>query len=114
MSLQDYFKSNGDKIGATVAVAIIVASIVGFRRRSTPMALFVSNVSSALLAGLLFPVAQTYGYSWEVAIPVIGLGSGTCAFAAFSVLMRVADRLEARGDQLADRVIDKVLPESKE
>lgn len=114
MNLREYFEINADKLAAAVIGTVIVTSAIGFRKRSTGMAMFVSNMGSAGAALMLLPVLQHYGYDWEVAVPIDVLAAGAFTHAAFSVLMRIADRIEARGNELADKVIDKYLPGGKD
>jgi hypothetical protein len=110
VNIREYLKAHSDEMMWAVLAAIFVAAIIGFRRKSTGMANFVACVSAALLAAMAYPLADKMGYSWEYIIPGVAVVCGGLSYTFFSMLIRVSDRIETRGDELADRVIDRVLP----
>jgi hypothetical protein len=110
MSLRAFLELHADKIALAVFLAVSIGGVVGFRRRTTPLANFVSCVGSALLGAAGVIIAVHHGYDALAHIAIIGIAAGTLGYAAIGLLMKLADLLEARSDSLAKRVLDKYLP----
>ena len=109
MSLRDWIISQLDNLMATVFIAVVIAALVGFYKRSTGMAIFTSCASSTVLALLSYLVGNSWGYDWRLLIPVLGVGAGMCSVALFKVAIKFSDRLEARDQEIADKLINKGL-----
>lgn len=107
MSIRDWLAENGDNLAATIFVSVVVAALVGFRKRSTGMAIFLSGASAATMSLIAYPILTRWGYDWSVGVSILAPLSGACSWAVFGILMKVADRLEARNAELADKLIDK-------
>ncbi len=107
MTIREWLSANGDDIAATVFMSVIVAALVGFRKRSTGMAIFLSGASAATLSLIAYPALTSYGYDWRTGVSILGPLAGACSWAIFGILMKISDRLEARNTELADAAIDK-------
>lgn len=107
MTLREWLAQNGDDIAATIFVSVVVAALVGFRKRSTGMAIFLSGASAATLSLMAYPLLTRWGYDWSVGVSVLAPLSGACSWAIFGILMKISDRLEARNTEIADKLINK-------
>ena len=109
MTLRDWLAQHIDDLLATVFIAVIVAALVGFIKRSTGMAVFISCSASATLVMLLYPWISDLGYDWKRVVPGLGVVAGLCAVALFKIAMSFADRLDARNTEIADKLINKAV-----
>ncbi len=107
MTLREWLSAQMDNLGATIFIAILVAALIGFIKRSTGAAVFIACSCSATLVLILFPWVSDWGYSWQKVVPVLGVGSGFLALGLFSIAMKMADRLQARDVEIADKLINK-------
>lgn len=107
MTLRDWLSHNSDDLFATVFVAILVALGVGFRKRSTGLAIFLSGFSAAALVVVAYPIFTSYGYDWRIGVSVLAPVCGACSWAIFGVLVALSDRIDARRSQIADKLVDK-------
>lgn len=107
MTLREWLAANGDDVTATIFVSVVVAALVGFRKRSTGVAIFLSGASAATLSLIAYPVLTSWGYDWRAGVSILGPLAGACSWAIFGILMKISDRLEARNTELADKLINK-------
>ena len=107
MTLRDWLAQHWDDLCATVFMAVVVAALVGFFKRSTGMAVFISCTAATMLVLMVFPWATELGYGWDRTVPILGPASGLCAVALFKIAIKFAERLEARDTELADKIINK-------
>jgi hypothetical protein len=107
--MRDWLQLHLDDFMATMFVAVIVAALVGFIRRSTGAAVFVSCSSSATLVLIAYPWISDLGFDWKRVVPGLGVVSGLCAVALFKIAMSFADRLGKRDTEIADSQINKGL-----
>jgi hypothetical protein len=105
--MREWLSTHLDDFMATMFVAVIVAALVGFIRRSTGAAVFVSCSSSATLVLIAYPWISDLGFDWKRVVPGLGVVSGLCAVALFKIAMSFADRLGKRDEEIANRLIDK-------
>ena len=106
-TLREWLESHTDDLAATVFAAVVVASLVGFRRRSTGAASFVSACYGAMMAIIIYPVVSAYGYGWQFGLGIVGPLCGALAWAIIGVLTRLSDRVDERSTEIADKIIDK-------
>lgn len=104
--MREWFHAHLDDLMATLFVAVVVAALVGFLRRSTGIAVFISCSCSATLVLIAFPWLSDF-WDWKKLVPILGVTAGLCAVALFKIAMRFSDRLEARDTEIADRLINK-------
>lgn len=107
-SLRTWLIASGDWLVGTVVMSLLTSSVVGWRKRSTGAALLMSHVASGILSIFLFIVGKVLKYDPMLIIVVAGPIGGSCSYAAFSLLLKLNDRLEVRGNELADKIIDRV------
>jgi hypothetical protein len=107
-SLRGWLIHYGDWLVATILMALGTSSVVGWRKRSNGIALLMSHISSGILAIFLFVIGRTLKYDPLTIVVVAGPIGGSCSYAAFSLLLKLNDRLEVRGNQIADGIIDRV------
>ena len=105
--MREWLQQHIDDLLATMFLAIIVAALVGFIRRSTGMAVFISCACSATLVLVVFPWVSDFGYDWKRTVPVLGVGSGICAVAMFKIAMAFSDKLESKDKEIAGKLMDK-------
>lgn len=106
MTLRDWLSNHADDLGATIFLSVIVAALVGFIKRSTGAAVFISCLASAMVVLIVFPwVSETW--DWQHIVPVLGPLAGVCGLALFKVAMKFSDRLEERDAEIADDLINK-------
>lgn len=109
MTLREWLSMQMDNLMATVFIAVVVAALVGFYRRSTGMAVFVACWASSVLAVLGYLVGNAWGYDWRVLVPALGVGSGFCGVAFFKIAMKFSERLEAQDAEIGKRLADKAV-----
>lgn len=113
MTLREWLAVHMDNLMATVFFAVVISALVGFFKRSTGMAIFVSCTSATVLALLGYLIGSAWGYDWKILIPTLGVGAGFCAVGLFKIAIKFAERVEkqdaAIGKKLADRAIGKVV-----
>ncbi len=105
--MREWLSSHLDDFLATMFVAVVVAALVGFIKRSTGMAVFMSCSASATLVLIAFPWVSDFGWDWKRVVPLLGVVSGLGAVGLFKVAMAFADRLGTRDQEIADRLINK-------
>ena len=105
--MREWFEQHLDDLMATLFVAVIVAALVGFIRRSTGAAVFISCFASATLVLIIYPWVSDLGFDWKRMVPILGAGSGLCAVGLFKIAMAFSDRLGERDKEIADELIDK-------
>lgn len=113
MTLREWLAIHMDNLMATVFFAVVISALVGFFKRSTGMAIFVSCTSATVLALLGYLIGSAWGYDWRILIPTLGVGAGFCAVGLFKIAMKASDRLEERsaeaGRKLADKALGKIV-----
>jgi hypothetical protein len=107
VSLREWLLLHWDDLIATEFMAVVVAALVGFFKRSTGMAVFVSCTAATVLVLMLFPLLSSWGYDWRTLVTVLGPGAGLFAVVLFRIAIKIADRLEARDAEVADKLINK-------
>lgn len=107
MSMREWLALHWDDLMATIFMAVVVAALTGFFRRSTGMAVFIACTSASILVLILFPFLQGWGYDWRVTVPVLGPAAGLFAVGLFKIAVKISDRLGDRDTELADKLIDK-------
>lgn len=106
MTLREWLSAHIDDLGATIFIAVLVAALVGFIKRSTGAAVFISCTASAMLVLIVFPWVSGE-WDWQHVVPVLGPAAGLCGLALFKIAMKFSDRLEARDTEIADTLINK-------
>ena len=106
MTLREWFLSHLDNLGATILISIMVAALVGFIKRSTGAAVFISCAASSMLVLIVFPWVGDM-WTWDRVVPGLGFVAGLCGLALFKIAMKFSDRLEARDVEIADDLINK-------
>lgn len=113
MSVEWLFEKNG--IGNFLAALVLSAggaSIAGFIKGVKGYGLFMTHVAGSCLTAVVFPVVQDYyGPRWGLAS---ALACGVIAWAVFLFFIKFTDRVQARGDQIADGALKKFVPEIKD
>lgn len=109
MTLRDWLHIHMDSLMATVFFAVVIAALVGFFKRSTGMAIFVSCTSATILALLGYLLGSSLGYEWRILVPTLGVGAGFTAVALFKIAMKFSDRLEERSTDTANKFADKAI-----
>ena len=107
MNLRDWLAAHLDDFLATMFIAVNVSALVGFIKRSTGTAVFMSCACSASLVLILYPWVSDLGYDWKKVVPTLGTLAGLCAVGLFKIAMALADRLGSRNNEIADRLINK-------
>ncbi len=103
-----WFIEQSDNIVAGVFIAVLVALGVGFTKKSTGAAIFLSAFCGATVVVVSTPYLSTFDfYSWKFAFSVQAPLCGACGWVAFRLLAAVADRLDARRSHYADKIVDK-------
>src|SRR6266568_3250239 len=97
-SLLTWLNTQGDWLVATLMMSFATSTVVAWRKKAKGVALLMSHVSSGVLAAILFIVGTVFKYDPLLIIVVAGPVSGGCSYAAFSLLLRLSDRIEVRGD----------------
>ena len=105
--MREWLSAHFDDFMATIFVAVVVAALVGFIKRSTGVAVFISCSCSATLVLIAFPWVSDFGWDWKRVVPLLGVVSGLGAVGLFKVAMALADRLGTRDQEIADRLIEK-------
>ncbi len=101
-----------DWLLAGIFVAVATSTTIGLKDRTKGGALFVANSAAAIMALVLFPFLSKYGYGGEWVL-LLGLFCGACGTALFGVLTALSSAIDRRRERLADRIIDRVVPEDK-
>lgn len=104
--IRQWLEVHLDDLAATVFIAVVVAALVGFIKRSTGAAVFVSCACSAMLVLIAFPWLSDI-WDWKKLVPVLGAAAGVCSVGLFKIAMKVGDRLGERDTELADKIINK-------
>jgi len=107
MGIREWFSAHLDDLGATILIAVLVAALVGFIKRSTGAAVFISCSAATMLVLIVYPWVSNLGYRWDQVVPGLGVAAGFCAVSLFKIAMKFSDRLEARDGEIADGLIDK-------
>lgn len=111
-SLIAWLMRKGDWLVALIVVAVFTSTAIGLKDRATGGAILVSNITAALTAIAGYPLLEKMGYGgpWVFAF---GLLAGACGLAAFGVLTTLGDMITRRRERIANRLIDRVLPEAE-
>src|SRR5262249_24818934 len=89
-------------------IALLSASVAGFITRVKGMAMFISHVASGVATIVLLVVGITYVSHNDILVAVSsGTLGGAVGMGLFRFMLKVADRLEARSGDIADKLIDK-------
>lgn len=107
-----WLSSHGDWLFASVFIALITSTTIGFRSGSKGGAILTSNASAAVMSIVIYPFLQRWGYADEFSL-LLGLVCGACGYAMFGVLIALSDTIDRRRSKIADSVLDRVAPETK-
>lgn len=110
--MRAWLEGQWDWLLAGIFIAIATSTVTGLQAGTKGGAIFVSNAASAIMALVLFPFLNKYGYGGEWVF-LLGLFCGACGLALFRVLTAVSLSIDKRRERLADRIIDRVVPEDK-
>lgn len=105
--MRDWLIAHWEDLAATVFMAVMVAALTGFFRRSTGMAVFIACTSATMLVLILYPFLQGWGYDWRTTVLLLGPAAGLFAVGLFKIAVKLSDRLGDRDTELADRLINK-------
>lgn len=101
-----------DWLLAAVFLAVATSSTIGMKDRTRGGALFFANCCAAIMALVSYPFLAKHGYGGEWVL-LLGLVCGACGTAMFGVLTALSGAIDRRRERLADRIIDRVVPEDK-
>lgn len=107
MTLREWLVAHWDDLMATIFMAVVVAALTGFFKRSTGMAVFVACTCSTLMVLIVYPFLSGWGYDWRMTVPVLGPAAGLFAVGLFKIAVKISDRLGDRDTELADKLINK-------
>lgn len=109
MTIREWLALQMDNLLATVFIAVIVAALVGFYKRSTGMAVFVACATASMVVLLAYPLLSAWGWEWQKLVPGLGLIAGLCSVALFKIAIKFSERLEARDQEIADNLVTKAV-----
>jgi hypothetical protein len=117
-SVREWLARYGDWLLSAEFIALLSASVAGFVQRVKGMAMFVSHVASGVATVVLFVIGTAYFQHSDILVAVsAGTLGGAAGMALFRMLVKIADRLETRSSDIADKIIAKgsaFLPGGKE
>jgi len=98
----------GDWLATAEFVALLSASVAGFITRVKGMAMFVSHVASGVATLALFTGGVAYFQHSDILVAVSsGTLGGAIGMSLFRLMVKIADRLEVRSGDIADKLIAK-------
>jgi len=109
--MRDWLTAQWEWLATAVFIAVITSTTIGFREGSKGGAIFVSNAASAILAMVIYPFLEKWGYNGPF-VGLLGLFCGACGMAMFGVLISLSSQIDKRRVKLAEGLIDRVAPGS--
>lgn len=109
--MRDWLALQWDWLCAAVFIAMATSTTIGFKDGAKGGAIFVSNAASAILALVLYPFMERWGYNGPY-VGLLGLFCGACGMAMFGVLISLSSQIDKRRVKLAGGIIDRVAPGS--
>lgn len=109
--MRAWLSDNLEWLASCVFIAVATSTTIGFREGSKGGAIALANFSSAILAIVLYPFLEKYGYTGPF-VGILGLFCGACGVGVFSVLISLASTIERRRAKLAGQIVDRVAPGS--
>lgn len=91
-------------------LALAAASVMA-RHRRDPRKIWLTAGTAALIATL---VSIVWPDSWNIPVQIAMAASGFGSKPIVNFLSKSLDRVEARADDITDKIIDKVLPSDEE
>lgn len=107
--MRDWLFLQWDWLLSSIFIAVSTSTIIGFKDGTKGGAIAVSNFASAIVAIVLFPFLEKYGYGGPFSL-LLGLFCGACGMATFSVLVSLSNMIERRRAKLAGVLLDRVAP----
>lgn len=111
--MRDWLDKNWDWLVALVFLSVATSTAIGLKEGSKGGAIFVSNLTAALVAVALYPFLEKFGYAGPF-IGILALFCGACGVAMFGVLTSLSDLITRRRERLAGSVLDRIAPEAKD
>ena len=107
MNLREWLSAHLDDLGATILIAVLVAALVGFIKRSTGAAVFISCSAATMLVLIFYPWVSNLGYRWDQVVPALGVAAGFCAVSLFKIAMKFSDKLGEKDGELAEELLNR-------
>lgn len=104
-----WLEENWSWVCATVFIAVLTSTTIGFKEGSKGGAIFVSNFAAAITGIALYAVLREY-YSGFGFVCVLGMFCGACGLSVFGVLISLRNLIDRRRDRLAGVIMDRVAP----
>lgn len=111
--MRDWLDKNWDWLVALVFLSVATSTAIGLKEGSKGGAIFVSNLTAALVAVALYPFLEIFGYA-KTSIGILALFCGGCGVAMFKVLISLSDLIDRRRERLADSVLNRIVPDAKD
>jgi hypothetical protein len=99
---------------AAVTIGVASSFVAGLQANVKGWGLMTTAVAAAVVTSVTVPIAQGRGYTWGDWLGVVAIMSGVLAGVVFLLIALLGQRALARGNRIADRVLDRVIPPDTE
>ncbi len=109
--MKAWLENSFEWLAAGIFVAMVTSTIIGLKEGSKGAAILLSNASSATIALVFFPFLEKYDFAGPFVL-LFGMICGGCGTAVFGVVVTLGATLEKRRQRIADKMLDRVVPDS--
>lgn len=92
-----------------MALAIAASFVAALQAGVKWIGVVTSSIAAAILTGVTLPLAAKNGYTWADWLGVVCVMNGVLAGTVFMLIAILGRRALARGEAIADNVLDRVM-----